>query len=157
MKKNKQVYVLLIILFLAVVLFLYCTHRVKFLEGLPGDQSGGSDADYSILMSDITVKNKGTRGGKMTTDAPVEATGEYIPISSLNQHSVSSVVQDLEDDFDAAIPVINDNDKILARRINALNKRISEIELSAPIEDSKSTKPSTPEKNITPAQNIKKA
>ena len=54
-----------------------------------------------------------------------QITGEYIPMSKSNNHSVSTVLEDLEQDFDAA------NTKELpklSRRINALDERISALE-----------------------------
>jgi hypothetical protein len=52
-------------------------------------------------------------------------TGEYIPMSSSNGHSVSSVLADLERDFDST-----NTEEIprLSRRINALDERISALE-----------------------------
>jgi len=179
MKKINQIYALLIILFLAVVLFLYYTHQVKFLEGLDGegeedgmgddvkeedgmgddeigDAASGIGLNANSYTPNIKLRKEGSRGGGILSKTNGEITGEYVPMSSKNQHSITTVLQDLETDFDKAMPEINKNDKLLSQRINALQNRVADVERSASSEDSNSVKSANSEKRITPSQEIKK-
>jgi hypothetical protein len=109
MKKNNQIYILLIISVLAVVIFLYYTHRLKITEGAE------TLDDYSAEQAD--------------TD-PIR--GDVIPMSEGNLHTVTSVLEDLENDFDSDVPKIKAEEVRLSQRINALDGRISEFEKNMP-------------------------
>jgi hypothetical protein len=149
MKKNNQVYVLLIISFLAVVIFLYYTHRLKITEG------------------QTTLSEVGTKLGKTR-----QTTGETIPMSSKNINTITSVLEDLENDFDSDIPEIRADiprrqaeEVRLSQRINALDGRISEFEKNMPDDEEEDDEEEDDEEEddeedekeytITPAVSIK--
>jgi hypothetical protein len=164
MKKKNQVFILLIVLFLAIVLFLYYTRQLKITEGVENNEDTGDtvaedtgdtvvedtgdivaedtgdtvteDAGDEATMSSRSLKKKPENSDKYYSDGQSKGkiiTGEYIPMSSKNLHSVSTVVQDLENDFDKAIPIINKEGKSLSRRLNALSTRVAAIQRSEPV------------------------
>jgi hypothetical protein len=170
MKKNNQVYVLLLILLcLAVFVFLYYTHRVKFLEGLGGedetDEVVDDGTDEVVYDGTDEVVDDGTDevvddgtdevvddeadgvDGADESETVYESTGKMtgknIQMSETNSKSVSSVIQDLEKDYDTAIPLIEnkietnyteikDESKDLSKRINAVDRRLAEFLRSVP-------------------------
>jgi len=169
MKKKNQVFILLIVLFLAIVLFLYYTRQLKITEGAEnnedtvaedtgdtGDEDTGDTGDEDTgdtvaedtgdeaTMSSRSLKKKPENSDKYYSDGQSKGkiiTGEYIPMSSKNLHSVSTVVQDLENDFDKSIPIINREGKRLSQRLNALSNRVATIERLEPVQSTKAPKP----------------
>lgn len=138
MKKNNQVYVLLIISFLAVVVFLYYTHRLKITEGAETLDEYSTEQD--------------------NTD-PIR--GDVIPMSDENLHTITSVLEELEADFDNDVPKIKAEDVRLSQRINALDGRISEFEKNIPDEgdededEEDDDEEDEKEYTITPARSVK--
>jgi hypothetical protein len=174
MKKKNQVFILFIVLFLAIVLFLYYTRKLKINEGVENkkdtedevyedtqdevyedtqdaDYEDTEDADYEDTgYEGKAVDTKDPQTSRSLTKSPENTegqskgniiTGEYMPISSTNPNSVSTVVQDLENDFDKAIPIINNEGKSLSRRLNALWKRVARLELLKSVQSTKTAKP----------------
>jgi len=116
MKKNSQVRVLLILFLicLAALLFFYYNHPLKFTEGAtPNNQKENQYTDNEYAS--------GQKSGGVIT-------GEYIPMSKQNKHSVSTILRDLENDFDREIPIIKTQEKKLSETLNALQLRVAKIE-----------------------------
>jgi hypothetical protein len=169
MKKKNQVFILLIVLFLAIVLFLYYTRKLKITEGVDedtedaennddtgdavdeadaGDEGDAEDEGQAVDTKDFktsrSLKKQPEKSNKYYSEGQSKGniiTGEYIPMSSKNLHSVSTVVQDLENDFDKSIPIINNEGKRLSQRLNALSKRVASIELLKSVQSTKTAKP----------------
>ena len=211
MKTKNQIYVLLIIMFLAIVAFFYFTYRVKIKEAVDGDPAGegdggegdsgegesgegdggegdsgegdsgegdGGDGDnldggdagggdagggdqpsgekqskkgpqqkktgkksslgvkknsgmqptsdmqQGISQLNIARSQQSIGGNQQMIDpyvVPESITGSDIKISSTNDKSVGSVVEEIEDDLDKELPS-------MSKRLNALDKRLAAFE-----------------------------
>jgi hypothetical protein len=100
-----------------------------------GDADGG-DADVSEINKEKVKAYSGSSHAKYSGGSLADKdstykkvpTGEYIPMSSTNTKSVSTVLRDLEKDYDKEVPATKKEQKRQSQRINALQKRLADQE-----------------------------
>lgn len=136
MKRKNQIYLLLILAVLAIVSFLYFTHKVRIAEGLNPNN---------------------------TSD---DQTGEEIKMSDSNSNSLTSFVEDLETDhdnleadFNKKIPELKTNiidsdkeAKSISDRLNAQGRRFARFERQIRSKSLSTSQTSSPTQTSKPNQ-----
>ena len=100
------------------------------------DELAGDNEPKGYEYTARTNKGKEIEKSVSTVSDPGNVTGENIPMSKTNNKSVSSILSDLEKDYDGAIPKINAEIKKMSNVNNKLSADLTDLKRSVLVQNS---------------------